>query len=51
MYRDPAEVAERMEEEIAPKLRLGELRELRNRRRRIRALARAAKAKKREGQR
>ena len=51
MYRDPAEVARRMEEEIAPKLRLGEERELRNRRRRIRALVKAAKARQLKGQR
>ena len=51
MYRDPAEVAERMEEEIAPKLRLGEERELRNRRRRIRALVKAAKARQLKGRR
>lgn len=51
MYRDPAEVAQRMEEEIEPKLRLGEERELRNRRRRIRALVKAAKARQLKGQR
>lgn len=51
MYRDPAEVAERMEEEIAPKLKIGEQRDLRNRRRRIRALLKAAKARNLKGQR
>jgi hypothetical protein len=51
MYRDPAEVAQRMEEEIAPKLRLGEERELRNKRRRIRALVKAVKSGRMKGQR
>lgn len=51
MYRDPAEVAQRMEEEIAPKLRLGEERELRNKRRRIRALVKAVKSGRLKGQR
>lgn len=51
MYRDPAEVAERMEEEIAPLLKRGESLELRNRRRRIRKLVKAAKARQLKGQR
>jgi len=51
MYRDPAEVAERMEEEIHPRLKAGAERELRNKRRRIRALVKAAKARQLKGQR
>lgn len=51
MYRDPAEVAERMEEEIAPLLKRGEELELRNKRRRIRRLVKQAKARLLKGQR
>lgn len=51
MYRDPAEVAERMQEEIAPLLRRGEELELRNKRRRIRRLVKLAKARQLKGQR
>lgn len=51
MYRDPAEVAERMEEEIAPLLKRGEELELRNKRRRIRRLVKLAKARLLKGQR
>lgn len=51
MYRDPAEVAERMEEEIAPLLKRGEELELRNKRRRIRRLVKMAKARQLKGQR
>jgi len=51
MWRDPAEVVERVEEEIAPLLRRGEERELRNKRRRIRRLVKLAKARQLKGQR
>lgn len=51
MYRDPAEVMERMEEEIAPLLKRGEALELRNKRRRIRKLVKMAKARQLKGQR
>jgi hypothetical protein len=51
MYGDPAEVRERMEEEIEPKLKIGMGRELRNKRRRIRALVKAVKSGRLKGQR
>ena len=51
MWRDPAEVAERMQEEIAPLIKRGEERELRNKRRRIRRLVKMAKARQLKGQR
>lgn len=51
MYRDPAEVCERMEEEIAPLLKRGAELELRNKRRRIRRLVKMAKARQLKGQR
>lgn len=51
MWRDPAEVIERVEEEIAPLLKRGEERELRNKRRRIRRLVKMAKARQLKGQR
>lgn len=51
MWRDPAEVVERVEEEIAPLLKRGEERELRNKRRRIRRLVKTAKARQLKGQR
>lgn len=51
MYRDPAEVVERMEEEIAPLIKRGEELELRNKRRRIRRLVKMAKARQLKGQR
>lgn len=51
MWRDPAEVLERKEEEINPLLKIGMERELRNKRRRIRALVKAQKARKGKGQR
>jgi hypothetical protein len=51
MWRDPAEVCERIEEEIAPLLKAGQERELRNKRRRIRALVRAQKERQGKGQR
>ncbi len=50
MYRDPAEVAERMEEEIRPLLKRGLELERRNNRRRIRAALKAAK-RRQKGQR
>lgn len=50
MWRDPAEVVERKEEEIDPLLEEGRKRELRNKRRRIRQLVKAAKARKLKGQ-
>lgn len=50
MYRDPAEVYERMEE-LRKQLKVGEERELRNKRRRIRALVKQAKARQLKGQR
>lgn len=50
MYRDPAEVHERMED-LRPMLRRAEERELRNKRRRIRGLLKAAKARQLKGQR
>lgn len=49
MYRDPAEVAERMEE-LQPLLKRGAEIELRNKRRRIRRLAKQAKARQLKGQ-
>lgn len=45
MWRDPAEVVERVEEEIAPLIKRGEELELRNKRRRIRRLVKMAKAR------
>ena len=51
MYGDPAEVRERMEEEIEPKLKIGMEREFRNKRRRIRALVKAVKSGRPKGQR
>ena len=51
MYGDPADVAERKEEEIAPLLRRGAELELRNKRRRIRQLVKQAKNRKLKGQR
>ena len=51
MWRDPAEVIERKEEEINPLLKIGAERELRNKRRRIRALVKAQKARQGKGQR
>lgn len=51
MYRDPAEVAERMEEQITPQLKQAAELELRNKRRRIRKLVKLAKARKLKGQR
>lgn len=50
MYRDPAEVHERMEA-LRPMLKRGEEIELRNKRRRIRKLVKAAKARQLKGQR
>lgn len=51
MWRDPAEVIERIEEEIAPLIKRGEELELRNKRRRIRRLVKMAKARQLKGQR
>ena len=45
MWRDPAEVLDRMEEEIQPLLDQGRERERRNNRRRIRQALKAAKAR------
>jgi len=45
MWRDPAEVLDRMEEEIQPLLDKGRERERRNNRRRIRQALKAAKAR------
>ena len=45
MWRDPAEVLERMEEKIQPLLDQGRERERRNNRRRIRQALKAAKAR------
>jgi len=50
MYRDPAEVYERMEA-LRPLLKRGEELELRNKRRRIRMLVKMAKARQLKGQR
>lgn len=50
MYRDPAEVHERMED-LRKLIKVGEERELRNKRRRIRQLTKAAKARQLKGQR
>ena len=50
MYRDPAEVAERMEA-LRPLLKRGEELELRNKRRRIRRLVKQAMARQLKGQR
>lgn len=50
MWRDPAEVHERMQEEIAPLIKRGEEIERRNNRRRIRRLVKAAKARQLKGQ-
>lgn len=50
MWRDPAEVAERMEG-LQEQLKRGEARELRNKRRRIRELVKQAKARQLKGQR
>lgn len=50
MWRDPAEVAERMEEEVKPQLEKGLERERRNKQRRIRRLVKAAKARQLKGQ-
>lgn len=49
MWRDPAEVQERMEEEIQPLLDKGRERERRNNRRRIRKALKAAKARQAKG--
>lgn len=51
MYGDPANVAERMQSEIAPLIKRGEELELRNKRRRIRRLVKMAKARQLKGQR
>jgi hypothetical protein len=51
MWRDPAEVCERMEEEITPLLKRGEELERRNKRRRIKRLVKMAKARQLKGQR
>lgn len=51
MYRDPAEVCERLEEEVYPALKVAQERELRNKRRRIRRLVKQAKARQLKGQR
>jgi len=51
MYRDPAEVCERLQEEITPLLKIGQERELRNKRRRIRMLVKKAKNRQLKGQR
>jgi hypothetical protein len=50
MYRDPAEVHERMED-LRKLIKIGEERELRNKRRRIRQLVKKAKARQLKGQR
>lgn len=50
MYGDPAMVAERMQDEIAPLIKRGEELELRNKRRRIRRLVKQAKARQLKGQ-
>lgn len=50
MYRDPAEVAERMEA-LRPLLKRGEELELRKKRRRIRRLVKQAMARQLKGQR
>jgi hypothetical protein len=50
MYRDPAEVHERMED-LRKLIKVGEERELRNKRRRIRRLVKEAKAGKLKGKR
>lgn len=50
MWRNPEEVAERMQEEIVPLIRRGEELELRNKRRRIRRLVKMAKARQLKGQ-
>lgn len=50
MYRDPAEVAERMEQ-LRPLLERGKEIEHRNKRRRIRRLVKLAKARQLKGQR
>jgi hypothetical protein len=50
MWRNPEDVAERVEEQITPLLKAGAERELRNKRRRIRMLTRMAKARQLKGQ-
>ena len=51
MYGDPAEVRERMEEEIEPMLKIEMEREVRNKRRSIRALVKGVKSGRLKGQR